>query len=334
MSERRAPGSSLKGAELIRAICNLEELEKLAREEEFEEGGEASVGLATNVLSGKIKDLLITLRAKSEGALTFSFSSVDFDILEEKLRISPRDTLVKKGNHVNRAAESILQSGGRYMTSEDMYRHLNMLENLVPKANEAGARLWIDAIFFRVSAMVSGNKGMVLNLEQHVPAVGIPVPDKACSLNICGTIDYAALTTDPYEHESFIQTSHFQFIKHKNLNGLFVAEAKPGSSTLAQHVPRAVAEMYASAKYLNKGILRGALTNGHEWIFLIFYLDKDGIGGTYTTTPIIKIQVNDSYPFCILSPGPDIVAGILAYWIDRSFSDLDENDWFSQRARK
>jgi hypothetical protein len=306
MSKRRAPGSGLKGAELIRAICNLEELEKLAREEEFEEGGEASVGLATNVLSGKIKDLLITLRAKSEGALvsgtglilscdfpnllckTFSFSSVDFDILEEKLRISPRDTLVKKGNHVNRAAESIVQGGGTYMTSKDMYRHLNMLENLVPKAvrlfsldrrhltqvllqNEAGARLWIDAIFFRVSAMVSGNKGMVLNLEQHVPSVAIPVPDQARSLNICGTIDYAALTTDPYEHgasvlsiylialrfsvESFIQTSHFQFIKHKNPNVLFVAVAKPGSGTLAHHVPQAVAEMYASAKYLKYDIV-------------------------------------------------------------------------------
>ena len=28
-----------------------------------------------------------------------------------------------------------------------------------------------------------------------------------------------------------------------------------------------------------KWILRGALTNGHEWIFLIFYLNENGIGG-------------------------------------------------------
>ena len=96
----------------------------------------------------------------------------------------------------------------------------------------------------------------------------------------------------------------------------------------------------------SKGILRGALTNGHECIFLIFYLDKDGIGGTYAKSPIIKIQVGDSYPYCVLSPVPDIVAGILAYWIcvtlsflscaltkkcqmERSFVGLDDNDWFS-----
>ena len=64
-----------------------------------------------------------------------------------------------------------------------------------------------------------------------------------------------------------------------------------------------------------KGILRGALTNGHEWIFLIFYLNENGIGGTYAKSPTIKIQVSDTYPYRVISPGPDIVAGILAYWV-------------------
>ena len=133
--------------------------------------------------------------------------------------------------------------------------------------NEAGARLWIDAIFFRVSAMLSdNNKSMVLNIEQHIPSVGIPVPGQTRSLKICGTIDYAVLTTDPHKHgafvlsvyvialrlsvESFIQSSQFQYVKRQNPNGLFVTEAKQEGVLLAQHVPQAVAEMYASAKYL------------------------------------------------------------------------------------
>ena len=72
----------------------------------------------------------------------------------------------------------------------------------------------------------------------------------------------------------------------------------------------------------NKGILRGALTNGHEWVFLIFYLDKDGVGGTYAKSPIIKIQVGDNYPHRVLSPGPDIVVGILACWVCVALSSL------------
>jgi hypothetical protein len=65
----------------------------------------------------------------------------------------------------------------------------------------------------------------------------------------------------------------------------------------------------------SKKILCGAVTNGHEWKFLIFYLGKDGIGGMYKESPIIKIHVKDDYPYHILPPGPDIVAGIVAYWV-------------------
>ena len=73
MSERQTPGSGLRGVELIKAICTLEELEKLSREEEMDEavgeGVEASQGLAANVVSEKIADLIATLKAKVEGPL-------------------------------------------------------------------------------------------------------------------------------------------------------------------------------------------------------------------------------------------------------------------------
>ena len=103
------------------------------------------------------------------------------------------------------------------MTSENIYHHLNMLENLVPRIvrlysascslstytiltllqNEAGTRQWIDAIFFRVSAMLSG----VLNLEHRIPSIAISVPGQRSSLRISGTVDYTALmTADPPKH--------------------------------------------------------------------------------------------------------------------------------------
>ncbi|KAI9573877.1 hypothetical protein HD554DRAFT_2310459 [Boletus coccyginus] len=319
MSKRPTPGSGLRGIELIKAISTLEELEKLSQEEEMDEavgeGVEASQRLAAKVVSDKIADLITTLKAKAEGPLSFSFSSIDFEILDEQLNISPGGPLINRGDHADRVAGSIALGGDTYMSSEDMYRHLNLLENLVPTTNEAGARLWIDTIFFRVSAMLSGSKRMVLNLKEHIPSVGISVPGQTCPLKITGAVDYAALTMDIPKHHSFIRNSLFQFVKRQDPNGLFVTEAKQEGVSLAQHVAHAVAEMYASAKYLAKSILRGALTNGHDRIFLILYLNEDGTGRTYTESPVIKMRVSDNYPYSVLSPGPDIIAGILAYWV-------------------
>lgn len=114
--------------------------------------------------------------------------------------------------------------------------------------------------------MLSDSKSMVLNIEQHIPSVSISVPGQTRSLKIGGTIDYAALTTDPHKHgasvlsvyvialrlsvESFIEHSSFQYVKGQSPNGLIVTEAKQEGIPLAQHAPQAVAEMYASAKYL------------------------------------------------------------------------------------
>ena len=39
--------------------------------------------------------------------------------------------------------------------------------------NEAAARAWIDAFFFRVSAMVPPNEMMVLSVEQQIPCTAV-----------------------------------------------------------------------------------------------------------------------------------------------------------------
>ncbi|KAF9643708.1 hypothetical protein BDM02DRAFT_1362680 [Thelephora ganbajun] len=259
---------------------------------------------------------------------SLSFSKIDFNGLEEQLNISLGGSLIIRSDHADHVADSIARGGDTYMSSKDMYRHLNLLENLVPRVNKEGTRLWMNTIFFRVSAMLSGGKSMVLNLGQNIPPVSVLVPGQAHSLRIAGRINYTALTMDLHEHHLFITSSPFQFMKPKTLNGFFVAEAKRGGAPLTKHIAQVVAEMYASAKYLKEGIIRGALTDGHNWIFLILYLNEDGIGGTYMQSPPIKMQASDNYPYYVLSPGPDIVAGILAHWMERSFIDLDEHDWF------
>ncbi|KAF9642072.1 hypothetical protein BDM02DRAFT_3193961 [Thelephora ganbajun] len=202
-------------------------------------------------------------------------------------------------------------------------------------------------MFFCVSAMLSDEKRMVLNLGQHVPRVRVPAPGQASSLGTSGRIDYTILTVDHHKHrafspsvhlielrpfaESFITSSLFSLLRQQNPNGLFVAEGKLGGALLVNRVTQVLAEMYTSAKHLRKSVIRGALTDRHDWIFLVLYLNEDGVGGAYFQSPTIKMQVSSNYPYSVLSPGPDIIAGILAYWVERSFVGIDEHDWFTRQ---
>ena len=73
---------------------------------------------------------------------------------------------------------------------------------MVLPQNEAGARLWIDPIFFRASAILSDEKHLMLNVEQHFPSISVSVPGSTGPLDIKvnGMIDYAAFTTDKLNH--------------------------------------------------------------------------------------------------------------------------------------
>ena len=93
-----------------------------------------------------------------------------------------------------------------------------------------------------------------------------------------------------------------------------------------------VVEMYASAKYLTYDFIANVKPHSsregilpwcsHEWAWVDFYLNENGIGGTYKTSSTIKILVSGTYPYHVLPPGPDIVAGILAYWARRTLFSL------------
>jgi hypothetical protein len=111
--------------------------------------------------------------------------------------------------------------------------------------------------------------------------------------------------------------------------GFFVAEAKPYGLRLEEHRWQALAEMYGCAKSLkcvpglwlsspltpppSKDVLRGALTNGLQWMFLILKLNP-GIGGTfkYSGEPLglyPELEKN------VFEGSADRIAGILSFWV-------------------
>ena len=70
---------------------------------------------------------------------------------------------------------------------------------------------------------------------------------------------------------------------------------------------------------ISKDILRGALTNGREWIFLIVSR-KNGDGATYKESFVHTYDVLHTAkhsPPDIVKPKPDLIAGILSYWVSR-----------------
>ena len=66
-------------------------------------------------------------------------------------------------------------------------------------------------------------------------------------------------------------------------------------------------------------VVRGAISNGYQWAFIILQLNENGKGGKYMITPEIEISFKNKFPNHVTNREPDIIAGILAHWVCRCF---------------
>ncbi|KAH9049561.1 hypothetical protein EDB84DRAFT_1556160 [Lactarius hengduanensis] len=72
-----------------------------------------------------------------------------------------------------------------------------------------------------------------------------------------------------------------------------------------------------------KDIPCGALTNGLKWIFLVGVQNPDGNWAKYKCSVPVMLdspQIRDIWS--------DLVAGILSHWVENSFTDTGNDDWF------
>ncbi|EDR09730.1 uncharacterized protein LACBIDRAFT_319156 [Laccaria bicolor S238N-H82] len=79
-----------------------------------------------------------------------------------------------------------------------------------------------------------------------------------------------------------------------------------------------------------KHVVRGGVTNGHQWIFLILKLYEDGNGGKFFQSHAINLFMDDEGGICRLRTS--LITAIIAHWIQHSheeFSD-DISDFFMQ----
>ncbi|KAF9548277.1 hypothetical protein CPC08DRAFT_346771 [Agrocybe pediades] len=134
------------------------------------------------------------------------------------------------------------------------------------------------------------------------------------------------------------QSSPEQYLSHPHLVALcgiekstfFVTEAKGPDQILENHVPQAVGEMYSCARTLKKKIVRGALTNGWEWLWIILEVSPSGGGGRYSLSQPITVQgPSDTGEKVIYPKAVSRVASVLAHWMLHGSEDLTECDYYT-----
>ncbi|PBL04137.1 hypothetical protein ARMGADRAFT_1158053 [Armillaria gallica] len=321
--------SGFSGAKLLSAYDSLIELRKKFQYEVVDEQAEDVESAKADRFEEQLDKLLSLMEPKLQTRFphshllqSSSFSNVTLEILEGYLCIKQAANLRLKSDHLARAEKTTDLGKDQLWSSNNLHRHLNGLEMLVPQTSEANARSWIDAFFFRASAMVPTGMRMVLNMEHAIPATVFH------STTLAGQIDYSAVVAEESVADAILDDPLMSTIRRLSPTGFSVTVAEPGN--LRDHVGQAVAEMYGCAKLLKTESMRGALTNGHQWIFLILRLSFDGNGGTFKRSVTVHLSVSrlpGDLPE-VAKPTADLIAGILSFWIEHSFDDLGQDDWF------
>ncbi|KAH9895610.1 hypothetical protein C8Q73DRAFT_443774 [Cubamyces lactineus] len=82
-----------------------------------------------------------------------------------------------------------------------------------------------------------------------------------------------------------------QQAKRREVHGVFVAEAKSPEQILSDHIPQVVTEMIVCAERMGSRYIRGTVTSGREWIFLLLELNADQEGGQYWRSEVHSVSV-------------------------------------------
>ncbi|KAF9074022.1 hypothetical protein BDP27DRAFT_1444611 [Rhodocollybia butyracea] len=264
-----------------------------------------------------------TIARLSEPQRLIDLSDVNKETLE-KLNIVLKGSLKLKSAIEERIEKSKSSGKDEFWSSTQMYLHLALLERLLSRENQPTQ--WIDTFLFRASAMVVPGKCMIINMNEGVPAT---IVNPSSLITISGYRDYTVvISSDRFKS---LYRSNPQVVFPESLKtSFFVTEAKTRLSALFEYLPRALCQLYVSAKQLKKETIRGVVTNGYKWQFIILSIHKNGDGASYKFSIPIKYYVpQDPNPNPIpKQPWPDVIAGVLSDWVQSSFDDLDEDDWF------
>ncbi|KAG9317915.1 hypothetical protein JVU11DRAFT_2147 [Chiua virens] len=122
----------------------------------------------------------------------------------------------------------------------------------------------------------------------------------------------------------------------------FAAGAKASVITvpLEGHLPQVILKLVACAKHLGRSHIRGALTTGIKWHFVVVDLNADSDGAKSWVSELIEwkwktkrgpISRERLVEETSDESDPALIAGILSSWIPESFVEFDGDQWFVQQ---
>jgi len=335
-SKKRKTRSGCSGIELASTFHVLQKFRDKIKTEDLVEPDDSnleSVELDMEIdkdALAQLDGLLEWMDSKIKKSHAFSSAS---STLVSDIQITAGPPLFLKDDVAQRVDAARMAGADHFMSSRNMHQFLDMLLRLVARPSEASARTWVDAFLYRASAMLPPTKQMVLNVEYNVSPVSVPTASGSEVL-LVGFIDYTVVVTNDVKIARY-------FLNHPGVRnlaqhiesvlGFFVVEAKDRDVKLDDHVPQVLTQLYAAATKLKKTHIRGTLTNGYEWLFLVLNVNSNGTGASYRISDRSYSAAPQETGVNMVIPDmpPDMIAGILASWIEHSCEDLLEDDWFS-----
>ncbi|KAM6496492.1 hypothetical protein JOM56_006965 [Amanita muscaria] len=335
MSSKKRKISGLSGLELDLALTQLRKLRSSVIVEEVPESDPAPADTFTDQLDS----MIATLESRTNSPLSLSFSAADDTALERfnivrkgLLYLHPEDTLR------DAIITSRIVGSDKLWSNDNMYKHLAFLASSFTDKNETSSRMVIDTFFFRSTAMVPPPQKVIVMLENQISTV---YPRLSKMDTISGIVDYTAVVANSTIAENYIRIPPTLNQRYGGeMIAFFAAEAK--ASTIAVplegHLPQVLLELVACAKHLGKSHIRGALTTGIKWHFIVVDLDADGDGAEYWVSELIEWKTKRSSTSRErLVEGtsdefdPALIAGILSSWIPESFAEFIGDKWFFQQ---
>ncbi|KAF9050596.1 hypothetical protein BJ165DRAFT_1525819 [Panaeolus papilionaceus] len=213
---------------------------------------------------------------------------------------------------------TVASSEGTDLYSDDrLFKHLHLAKRLF--ADKISIYHWIYAFFSHISSIIeSQSTHMHLYMQQCHPT--IPTDERLDTLPGYVLLRTVKERAEPNWH-------HPENLLSKPLNPnesvLYIADAKVADQCIVHHVPRAIFEMYACVKMIGKTTIRGAVTNGRTWRFLVLTLKEQG-RGTFLQSEDVSIQPEIEGD--LSKSAASAVSSVLADWVVRSHSAWGVNE--------
>ncbi|KAF8798599.1 hypothetical protein BYT27DRAFT_7264729 [Phlegmacium glaucopus] len=260
-----------------------------------------------------------------------AFSSASSTLVSD-IQITAGPPLPLKDDLAQRVSAARLVGADHFMSSTNMHKFLDMLLRLVARPSEASARTWVDAFLYRASAMLPPTKKLIFNVEYKVWPVSVLTAMGTEVLQV-GYVDYTTVVTNDVKiARYFLNNPGIGEVLQEveSVLRFFVVEAKHRDVKFQDHVPQVLTQLYAAATKLKKTHIRGTLTNGYDWLFLLLTVNPNGQGATYRISERSYSAAPQETGVDVVVPDlpADMIAGILASWIEHSCEDLLEDEWF------